>query len=733
MQPHRFFIHQNNRPTQPAVQPVIAAPQNRLNPIQAQKELFAAIEYASENDFPNLCEKAIQHGADINGENLNGYNVIEFAVKRGSIQILRHLFARGAIEPPVSESGIDILMLAANQGHTEIVEFLISEVGLVNDAVDQQGLSALHYAALVEKEEAIKILIDYDSDVNALSKNMNIQTMGEIFNKNLLEFNFFSDGSNITPLMIAVAKNDHKSAALLIKNDAKIDLGKISPLIIAIKNNDAEMVEMLCLAQAFVAYPMALNGQNLIEFSIKNNVSTTCFSSLLKTALVEPDFINKHSLSWLSLSLQNHRLDYFASMLAAGIKIEKQNDYINLYMTATTSPNKNSIVTLLAYLHADEFTKKIESANDVFFADRIKENFSHYELTAMGVFPHAANIYLSSAPNALDTSMQITAAQKKLVLANKLTNLDPPTQELFSEDFYKFHAKHIDITWIKKIEAQAQQQFSLLATVSKNILLKKNNEFKELISTEFFKICIAANKSPEQIERLIVQKFTNEIGLPYAFSLSLALIYTSRIKLVCATQYDKFDLNERAMLAQKMTINLIRQSGFLSIKNNCEITSNFIKVLTSFLSESEHQLATFFANPVQAIRKIENRQGLQPVAINSLIKQLSLHLGLPLEYCERITKAWSQSVSKTSQTTTLRSGYELNHALTLHFAEKLASDLVDIADDPSVYSDVFIGYAYSKLSKWCDNQLHPNAMNIIAGNNRPPNESEPPAKKIRLQ
>ena len=67
MLPH-LRISRNNLPPDQA--PLIVAVEIRVTPEQAQSDLFSAIDFADENDFPRLCDTAISHGANINATNL---------------------------------------------------------------------------------------------------------------------------------------------------------------------------------------------------------------------------------------------------------------------------------------------------------------------------------------------------------------------------------------------------------------------------------------------------------------------------------------------------------------------------------------------------------------------------------------------------------------------------------------------------------------------------------------
>ena len=150
MLPNSRFNRNNLPPTQPPLMNLVA---NRITTEQAQRNFFSAIEFSHENEFPILCDRAISQGANVNMKTHLGQSAIECAIARGSLIILRCLFARGAFIPEINQNEENILMDAAAKGHADIVEFLITEGNMQNNAKDLQGMTALHRAALFGNTE----------------------------------------------------------------------------------------------------------------------------------------------------------------------------------------------------------------------------------------------------------------------------------------------------------------------------------------------------------------------------------------------------------------------------------------------------------------------------------------------------------------------------------------------------------------------------------------------------
>ena len=72
----------------------------------------------------------------------------------------------GADESQTDENGLTLLMCAAAQGRTDIVQALI-KAGADADAKDNDGLTALMYAAMEGHADAVKLLLEAGADVNA--------------------------------------------------------------------------------------------------------------------------------------------------------------------------------------------------------------------------------------------------------------------------------------------------------------------------------------------------------------------------------------------------------------------------------------------------------------------------------------------------------------------------------------------------------------------------------------
>jgi ankyrin repeat protein len=101
------------------------------------------------------------------GRNPRNKTALMFAVERGHLAIVEHLIIAGAdvnlSDRPGKKLGKTPLMYAAESDHPEIVKLLLRS-GAVVDYQDKRGQTALYYAVLEQKTEAVKSLLEYGAD-----------------------------------------------------------------------------------------------------------------------------------------------------------------------------------------------------------------------------------------------------------------------------------------------------------------------------------------------------------------------------------------------------------------------------------------------------------------------------------------------------------------------------------------------------------------------------------------
>ncbi len=720
-------LNRNNLP--PIQPPLVHFIGNRITNEQAQSNFFSAIEFAHENEFPLLCDRAISQGANVNLKNHLGQSAIECAIARGSLIILRCLFARGALIPEINQNEEDILMDAALNGHTDIVEFLIVQGNLQNDAKDSQGMTALHSATLFGHTDTIKILLEYGSCADTLTHSMSIDILNNIFGQNLNEFEILKEGKNITPLMIATARQDYSSVNIFLAHHAKTDLGAVPPLLIAIKNNDVQMIEILSQAGAYSDHYSVLGDTGLFEYAINNNISTKCLECLLKENSNNINLSPKEVSNLLLNSTYQNRPDYLALLLAAGIRPENDRQIHLLCANAHNSQYKISIHNMLASLNADNFEEKIKSKNIKSISKLFDSVVNTYKLTEIGVFPPVTNKILQVFSDTKISNVYITEEQINFALAVELGKGDLLNKNLFNHDFLNNNGHYVASEWIMQLKAKAELQFTLLNKISNEIKDKKFIEFQELISIDCLNAHLQSKRNANEIANILELIFINEIGLPSDLANLIANVFRSGFNFILSIHPNNYQEDELALLTQRLIINLLNYSKLPReiIANNA--SAEFANKITFFLNKDRHHLDNFYTSPFDFIKKLENRNNLRPPEVNILLKQFSLDMGLPPQFCQYLVKAWSNSIMKTLELKNLHTASDIAQAHKNQFALSLLDELETMSNNLNFSNEKFLEHTCQQLKNWCISQL-PKAE-IYTGKRHASDSDEPNAKRQR--
>ncbi len=720
-------LNRNNLP--PIQPPLVHFIGNRITTEEAQRNLFSAIDFADENEFPSLCDAAISHGANVNTNNIFGRHPIVCAILRGSLPILRCLFARGALTPDPDQNGEDIVMIAAFKGHADIVKFLITDGNMLNDAKDIQGMTALHSATLFGHTQTMKILLEYGSCPDTLSSVIRVDILQKLFGYSFNEFNIFSNGKNITPLMIATANQNYDAVNLLLEHKAKTDLGAVPPLLIAIKNNDVQMIEILSQAGAYSVHYSVLGDTGLFEYVINNNISTKCLECLLKENSNKINLSPKEVSNLLLNSTYQNRPEYLALLLAAGMNAENDRQIHLPCANAHNSQYKISIHNMLASLNADNFEAKIRSENINFISELFDVNLNTYNFTQMGIFQPVTTKILQFFYDIKRNNAVITKEQLNFSLAVELETGDFLNKNLFPDNFLIHNGIQLASAWITKIKEKAELQFTLLNKISNEIKDKKIITFQELISINSIKEHIQSKRNANEIANILELIFINEIGLPSDLANLIANVFRSGFNFILSIHPNKYQEDELALLTQRLIINLLNYSKLPReiIANNA--SAEFANKITFFLNKDRHHLDNFYTSPFDFIKKLENRNNLRPPEVNILLKQFSLDMGLPPQFCQYLVKAWSNSIMKTLELKNLHTASDIAQAHKHQFALSLLDELETMSNNLNFSNEKFLEHTCQQLKNWCISQL-PKAE-IYTGKRHASDSDEPNAKRQR--
>ncbi|RJR07138.1 ankyrin repeat domain-containing protein [Candidatus Parcubacteria bacterium] len=159
---------------------------------------------------------------------------------------------------------IILIILAIKPGYTQediwdaiisrkiatVKEIIKQNPDMINNAINQDGDTLLHYAARYGQPEIAELLIENGANINAT----NIK-------------------NNQTPLYLAVFFNDVEITSLLIKNGADVnikDFKGVTTLHIALSNNRNEALVMLLIKSGSNVNVKDNNGNTPLSLAIKN-------------------------------------------------------------------------------------------------------------------------------------------------------------------------------------------------------------------------------------------------------------------------------------------------------------------------------------------------------------------------------------------------------------------------------------------------------------------------------
>ena len=107
----------------------------------------------------------IEHGADVNAEDVSHFTPIFAAVEIGDTSLVRLLLSHGAKIDVVNYLGTSVLYHAVSSKQIDVARILLAE-GITPEKQRSDGLTELHIAAHIGSSEAISLLIEAGASIN---------------------------------------------------------------------------------------------------------------------------------------------------------------------------------------------------------------------------------------------------------------------------------------------------------------------------------------------------------------------------------------------------------------------------------------------------------------------------------------------------------------------------------------------------------------------------------------
>lgn len=198
----------------------------------------------------------LQHGADINAQDIKGRTALSLAAEAGRNDIVEFLFEKHADFIP-DNNGSHAIHYAAQNGHVETVELLLKKEASINGK-GAGDLTPLNFAAEMGHTKMVNFLVEKGANPNISNRfgkttfhyaasNGHLEILKSLVKKNP-EMIDTEDHRHNTPLIEACANGHTEIVKFLLDSKANIDKGNIkgtNPLFAAIARGKLEVMKLL--------------------------------------------------------------------------------------------------------------------------------------------------------------------------------------------------------------------------------------------------------------------------------------------------------------------------------------------------------------------------------------------------------------------------------------------------------------------------------------------------------
>lgn len=130
----------------------------------------SALHFAAEMGNSRAIGLLAAKRADLNVKEKNGDTPLHLAIRSGSLKAARALIEAGADLSLANNEGVQPLMLAAMKKNGEFMVSLLISHGARINATDQNGDTALHYAAQVGRLPSVRVLLNAGANLKLINR-----------------------------------------------------------------------------------------------------------------------------------------------------------------------------------------------------------------------------------------------------------------------------------------------------------------------------------------------------------------------------------------------------------------------------------------------------------------------------------------------------------------------------------------------------------------------------------